>query len=127
MREVTLQSGAVLKVAPAPFIQSKNLYQALLRELKTVVFDKQTMPNVWKDLFCSGFSSLEVEKPLWECMTRCLLNGERITPDTFEPVERRDDYMQVCMEVAKENVTPFAKSLYAEFLRVQPTTADTPA
>jgi hypothetical protein len=39
----------------------------------------------------------------------------KIVEDTFEPAEARDDYLKVMFEIAKENVLPFTKSLYAEY------------
>jgi len=120
MREVKLPSGAVLKIQVSPFSTAKALYQALLRELKTVpITSKTDMASVYKDLFCLGFSSDEIEARLLECFKRCTYNSGagdlKIDDQTFEPVERRDDYMTVCMEVAKDNVLPFAKSLYAQY------------
>jgi hypothetical protein len=130
MREVKLNSGAILKVQPASFAVSKALYQALLREMKAVSISTQTeMAALYKDLFCIGFSSPEIEACLWECMKRCLYNtgkGDfKIEADTFEPVACRDDYVKVCVEVSKENVLPFFKSLYAEYLEGQATAATT--
>lgn len=114
--EIKLKSGAKLKVQVSPFAVSKALYQSMLKELKNVGLSSKTeLANVFKEIFCAAFSSPEIEACMWACMERCTLNGEKITEDTFEPVERRDDYMQVCMEVAKANVLPFAKSLYAEY------------
>lgn len=123
MREVKLPSGAVLKITPAPFADAKALYQALLKEAQGVeIHSKMEMTNLYKELFCRGFSSPEVEKCLWKCLERCTYNGGngdlRVSNDTFEPVSARDDYMSVCMEVAKENVLPFVKSLYAEYQRI---------
>lgn len=116
MREIKLPSGATLKVAPAPFAISKDLYQAVLRDMKEVsIKDGLDIAEILKQFFCVGFSSKEVEALTWKCLERCLYNGERITEDTFEPIERRDDYLKVVAEVVKENVLPFAKSLYAEF------------
>lgn len=124
MRDVKLNSGAVLKVQPAPFAVSKALYQALLKEMKGISVTTQVeLSSVFKDLFCVGFSSPEIEACIWECMKRCTYNygaGElKIDEGTFEPVERRDDYVKVCIEVARENVLPFFKSLYAEYLTGQ--------
>lgn len=126
MREVKLPSGAVLKITPAPFAVSKALYQALLRELKGVTMGFEITQNVFKDLFCAGFSSSEVETCLWECLKRCLYNDLKIDDQTFEPVERREDYLKVCVEVTRDNVFPFAKVLYAEYLNALTTTASTP-
>lgn len=122
MREVKLPSGAHLKVRPAAFEKSKALYQAILDEAKGIMISSQTdMASVYKDLFCVGFSSRKIEACLWECLSVCTYNnasgsGElKIDKDTFEPVAARDDYLTVCMEVAKENVGPFVKSLYVEY------------
>lgn len=116
MREATMPSGKILQVAPAPFADAKALYQALLREMKSVAIGTGTdTQSIFKDLFCVGFSSREIESALWPCMQRCLYNGLKIDVGTFEPVECRQDYMKVCMEVAKENVGPFGSALYAEF------------
>lgn len=122
MKEVVLPSGALLKITPSPFAVAKALYQALLEELRQVNVSVSTdMASVWKDLFCIGFSSRKVENCLLECFKRCTYNGGagdlKIDGETFEPVERRQDYLSVCVEVAKENVGPFAKSLYAEYQR----------
>ncbi len=132
MREVKLPSGATLKLAPAPFKDAKALYQALLAELRTVSIDAgdksaaELYASVYKDLFCIGFSSKAIEACIWKCLERCLYNDFKVNEDTFEPVAARDDYMVVCMEAVKENVGPFAKSLFAEYKRVTATTASTP-
>lgn len=116
MIEVKLPSGAVLKVQVAPFAEAKALYQAVLEEVKSIQFGGGTdMASLFKDLACIGFSSKKIEKCLEDCMKRCLYNDMKIDKDTFEPVERRDDYFVVCMAIAKENIHPFAKSLYAEY------------
>lgn len=120
MKEVKCPSGAVLKITPAPFADAKALYQALLKEGRGIVFNsKQEWGEVLKDMLCTGFSSPEVETKLWVCLERCTYNGTgadlKITPDSFEPVSAREDFTMVCMEVARENVIPFAKSLYAVF------------
>jgi hypothetical protein len=116
MKEVKLPSGAVLKIGLAPFEAARSLYQAVLEEAKSVMISSSTeMASVYKDLFCLGFSSKKIENCLWECLKNCLYNDLRIDAKTFEPVTARNDYMTVCMEVAKENIHPFVKSLYAEY------------
>lgn len=122
MREVALPSGAVLRVAPSPFPIAKALYHAVLKEARGIDFadGNKELPSVFLELFCAGFSSPEIDRALFECMKRCTYNhggkGDlKIDADTFEPEHAREDYMTVCMEVAKENIGPFVKSLYAEF------------
>lgn len=128
MRTFNLPSGAVLTLRPASFEVSKNLYQAILDECKNVHISTGTdMASVFKDFACISFSSKKIENCLWECFKVCQYdNGTsgnlKIDKDTFEPVSARDDFMVVCVEVAKENVLPFMKSLYAEYAKFLKTT-----
>lgn len=121
MRKVKLPSGAELTIQPAPFVDSKNLYQALLKELKEVKIDlKMEMANLYKELFCVGFSSPQIEACLWKCLERCTYDNGKLGPlkidkDTFESIEAREDYMTVCTEVTKDNVSPFVKTLFADY------------
>lgn len=132
MKEVTCPSGAVLKITMSPFGTAKALYQAVLKEARGVDFSSKTeLPTVLKDLFCVAFSSIEIEKHLKECFRRCTYNDGRgdlrIDDSTFESATAREDYFNVCMEVAQENIYPFVKSLYAEFQRITATIPTTPA
>lgn len=111
--DVALPSGAKLHISLSPFAVSKALYQAVLEEAKLLKLDTDADVdiNLFKDLFCSGFSSKKIEVCLEACMRKATYNGIRITADTFEPEEARQDYMQVCWEVAYANLLPFTKSL----------------
>lgn len=114
---ITLPSGANLQVQIAPFAVAKALYQACLREIKHVSLasGEWSVETAIKDLFCLGFSSGEIEECLWRCFDRCTYNKVRIDKDTFESVESRQDYVKVCVEVAKANIDPFVRGLFAEF------------
>lgn len=126
LREVHLPSGAMLKVQPAKFTDARALLAAVTAEFRSFAIASETqIAAVWKELACIGFSSASVEKALWSCMQGCLYlpaGSEvplKLAADIFEAVERRDDYISVCMEVAKENIGPFMKSLFALFSRAQ--------
>lgn len=124
-KDIALASGSTLKVTLSPFAVSKALYQAVLEELKTLKLDPDTEfdTNLIKDVICTGFSSKKIENALNECLKRALYNGVHITEQTFEPAEAREDYMQVCLEVAYLNILPFIKNLsqqYALFLEKLP-------
>lgn len=122
MRIVELPSGAKLEVAVAPFETAKALYMALAAQMKDLKIEFSTEINVnfMKDIACAAVSSKEIESALWACLARCTYNGLKITKDTFEPEESRQDYMTVCFEVAKDNVAPFLKSLFAKFEGIFP-------
>jgi hypothetical protein len=112
-----LPSGAELEVWVSPFEKSKALYQALLEEARGISFDPNAHidVNLFKDLFCAGFSSKKIEICLKACFEKATYNGKRIDENTFEPMEARQDYLEACFEVAQENVAPFLKSLYAKY------------
>jgi hypothetical protein len=133
LKQVKLDSGATLGITPSPFLDAKDLYQAVLRELRGIpIKTKDELGELFKNFFVVGFSSLDVERCLWKCFERCTYDGGKgalkIDKDTFEPVEARQDYMKVCLEVARENIDPFVKSLYAEYrtLLAQMEKDDTP-
>lgn len=112
-KDVLLPSGANLKITLSPFAVSRALYQAILEEGKTLALDPtaDVDVNLFKDLFCAGFSSKKIEAALEECFKKCLYNTVHITKDTFEPEEARQDYPIVCWEVAYANISPFLKHL----------------
>lgn len=117
MREVELPSGAKLKIDVADFADSKALFQALMDEAKGLDLQKdhKNTISMFKDIFCIGFSSKRVEVALDKCFSRVLYNDLKIDKNTFQPEESRQDYIQVCLEVATDNVMPFLKNLYAQF------------
>jgi hypothetical protein len=117
MKEVKVPSGAELKITLAPFSESKALFQAVTEEVKSLKLDPnaEVDVNFWKDIFCLGISSKRIEQALEPCLKRSTYNGLKIDKDTFESPESREDYLTVCYEVAKENLLPFTKSLYAQY------------
>ncbi len=129
LKEIVLPSGAILKIGLAPFSDAKTLYQAFLSELKSVqMSEKSEATGLLKDLLCVGLSSKSIEAALAPCLKRCLYNDRKITDESiFESVEARGDYLQVCLEVAKENILPFVKSLFAEYSKLTSMTPSTQA
>lgn len=117
MKTIKLPSGAELSIDVAPFADARALYQACLEEGKILRLDPtaEVDANLFKDLLCTALSSKKIEAAITKCMERALYNKLKITNDTWEPVEARDDYMTACLEVAKENILPFTKSLYAQY------------
>lgn len=123
MKEIKLQSGALLKISHTPFSESKALYQAVLEEMKSIkLATGAELGDLIKDIFCIGFSSKKVEAALDVCFKRCTYsngNGDlKIDDKTFESESAREDYSMVCIEVIQENISPFMKGLFAGFKRV---------
>lgn len=119
LKDINLPSGAALKIGQTPFAESKALYQAILKEMKSIPFgNKSELASVIKDFYCVGFSSMEVESALKKCMSRCLYNNLKIDDSTFEPDSAREDYTTVCLRVMEENISPFLKGLSVELDRL---------
>ena len=70
--------------------------------------------NIMKDAFCEIASSETVEAAFFECAGRCLLNGQKITRETFEEPDAREDYLPIAWEVIKFNLAPFFRGLASQ-------------
>jgi len=128
MQDIKLPSGATLKITLSPFAVSKALLEAVSAEAKDMRLDPQAEIDLdlMKNLFCTGFSSKKIDAALQECTKRCTYNGVKLTEDTFEPEDARQDYVTVCLEVALANLRPFTKNLFAELNRIAEKLANSP-
>ena len=117
MKEFELPSGAKLRVALAPFADGRDLYQAVMREAKSlhINMSEEIDVNLLKDMFCTLLASKEIEACVFKCMQKSLYNDSKITEDVFEPEEARQDYIECLFKVTWENVHPFGKALFAEY------------
>jgi hypothetical protein len=115
MKTVTLPSGAELNIETLPpFADSEALFKAVMKDILLIIPPEQQIgPSVVKEFICRGLISDDIRRALWKCMDRVTYNGLKIDKDTFEPEEARQDYLEVCWQVAERNVSPFLKGLYA--------------
>lgn len=120
---VSLPSGAELEMTLAPFMEGERLFTATAECVKGVkidgnaeVSDLTSNLNSLKDMFLSCLTSKEMKDAILACLKRCTYNKQRITSwDIFDDVKAREDYLAVCWEVVKFNLTPFTKSLISKF------------
>ncbi len=124
LKEVTLPSGANLKMNPAPFkdahalFQSFLIFQSAMKDFYPVeVLEEQDQKKAVRALVPWSLSSPAVHAALTACFKRCLYRDLPINEKTFEPVEARGDFIEVCTEVAAENLNPFMKGLWQELSR----------
>ena len=117
---LTLPSGRELQLGIAPFAVGMKLVKTLAAEAKNVDVELESLDlsklagknlNSIKNLVLQMLSSDALEAALFQCMERCLLDGQKITRQTFEPEDMRQDFFPVAWEVIAFNVAPFAKSL----------------
>jgi hypothetical protein len=118
--KITLKSGATLDIQLAPFAEAMRLFKTIANELKSadVQLDglsmekiKGTDINGIKNAVLQLLGSDAIEASVRTCMVRCLYNGTKITPQTFEPNDARQDYLPVAWEVVKFNMGPFFAGL----------------
>lgn len=141
MDTTTLKSGRELSLALAPFSIGSKLFKAVLAELRTINIDvtkldmsmeldlrkiDPRMINVIKDAFCEIAASETVEAAFFECAGRCLIDGKKITRETFEAPDAREDFLPVAWEVIKYNLSPFFRGLASQLSASAPPTAPAP-
>lgn len=102
------------------FREAKNLQDAILSEVKTQKVDVKTEldVNFIKDILASIISSPKVEDALWPLMARCIFgpSKEKVVESLFDAKpELREYYLEICYEVALENIKPFMKGLFAKY------------
>lgn len=116
-KKFTLPSGAELQVTMGSFVESKNLYQAILKEAKDLkISDEMEIDsNFLKDIVCSLLSSKEIEECIETLLKRCTYDKSKITEDTFEDENARQDYYDVIRYVTEVNVYPFVKGLLQKY------------
>ncbi len=120
MESKTLKSGHVLQLAIADFGVACKLRRIVAAELLKVDLDitkidlqmdlakmDPGMLRTMKDIVCVLMASEAVEQAFLACAGRCLLQGQRITKETFEPEDMRGDYLPTAWEVISLNLAVF--------------------
>lgn len=121
---ITLPSGHVLELGVPEFSSAKKLFKTLARELRDVDVNLENLDlkeiggkdiNVFKNVFLQVAASDAIEACVFECAAKSMLNGQKITVNTFNDVDLRQDYLLVAWEVIKLSLTPFFSSLSLRF------------
>lgn len=124
---MTLKSGRTLVLNLAPFAVGNKLKKTVARELLDVHVDLGKLKlghelgmesladpavlNTFKDALLTALASDKIEAAMFECAIRCTLDGHKITPDSFEDPDARQDFLVVAWEVMVFNLTPFLAGL----------------
>jgi hypothetical protein len=111
-----LPSGAKLHITTATFERALELFKAYSEEMKLLkINEEMSMGVMEKNIFCTIIDSKRIEKALTACMETVTYNGGKVSLDTFKEPDSWGDYVDVCLEVAKDNINPFMKNLSARF------------
>ena len=102
--EITLGTGSKLLIKLASFEAGMALMQAVSKASAGSPADSSlgSMTLV---------SNRDVRDALFACFNGCVLNGVKITRDTFEEENARADYILVALEVITKNLEVFTKGL----------------
>lgn len=105
MSTFTAPSGAEVVINIASWEEANRLKKAIERVIGT----SQTLHPL--QLIALVDSSDDVEKAVWPCLSRCLRDGQKVVPMTFDNAESRKDYLSIVEACVKENLGPLVESL----------------
>lgn len=111
MKEFTSPSGALVVINAGSWDATTNLLNVIRRQLSLVPPGTSLLQS---ELFIR--SAPEVMDAVWNCLSRCTYNSNKITKATFEPVDARQDFepiMEACIAV---NKAPFPQTPSLVFL-----------
>lgn len=126
-QKITLNSGSILELDYASWNIVKQLKNNILTIFKNNIKDfdvanefskimelvekKEDWMLVVLNKFLGSlldcYTDNQLEDIFYELAKICLLNGERITPDTFEDIDNRIDYIPCFFHIIKFNLEPF--------------------
>jgi hypothetical protein len=121
--EFRTANGVEVKINMADFITSMKLKKSVVDALRDSDIDissidfndiKSGAIDSIVQAILAADSSVEVEGALFKCLERCLYGNNKITRDTFEPVEAREDYYEIVIACLKVNLLPFFKPLLSK-------------
>lgn len=127
--QFTTKSGARVVITQASFSEAMALKNAVASEISKSGISLDLKGGLSEtnidiaDLMRVFFqidSSQNVQAALFQCLARCLRNGEKVTFDTFEETDARADYYEIIFACARENLTPFFSGLLSELGKAAP-------
>lgn len=127
MTEFTAPSGAKILITPADWKSAKVLKKAIEKELNLDEGLDFTNPATWIKNIISVDSSDAVDSALWPCLARCTRDNEKITEQTFDKLEARQDYYEIVSACIKENLGPLVESLFSKLSALGATVTTTQA
>ncbi len=125
-KKIILPSGKELEIGIVSFSVGMKLFKTIAKELKNVKIDAKNVDfekmfdkdlsgeqiNFFKDIFATLVASEELENILFECFKKCVYDKtKRVDRDLFDnDLEARADFLSICWEVAKYNLSFFLKN-----------------
>lgn len=113
MAEFQTKSGATVVITIASWEDAKRLKAAIEREAAKagIKLDMEAEAELLLSALLLIDSSDAVDAAMWPCLARCLHNGQKITPKTFDTAAARADYYEIMQACMTENFAPLFESL----------------
>lgn len=113
MVEFVTKTGAKVVTNLAPWEDAKRLKAAVEKEASAsgLKIDAKTDASVFVNALLSVDGSESVDAALWPCLIRCTRNSEKITSQTFDTKEGRQDYYEIVKACMTENFGPLVEGL----------------
>lgn len=119
-------SGKKIVINAAPFMDAMALKNAISSRISSSTVsldfdiskgaDQQDVDIAEIVKLAAGLDSDPVvNEALMKCLSRCTRDGEKITTETFEPEDAREDYYEIIFACIKVNLSPFFKALLLKF------------
>lgn len=124
------KSGCSITINEAPFEDSINLKNSIMKELSNSGFnldveslkgidfnsdiDSKVFSKIINAVLAIDSSSVVFEN-IFKCLERCKYNSEKITKTTFEDTQARENYYEIIAACIKVNLLPFFKGLVLMF------------
>lgn len=119
-------NGQDLRITPASFEDAMELQRTVgtaIKENKLNIdgnfgdslanteISPDTIGDIINTIINIGISK-DVENALFKCAERALVGDKKVNRDLFEPVENREHYYPIMIEILKVNLLPFFKALF---------------
>lgn len=127
MKKLTFNNKEVL-INIASFRAASNLRRTITKIASEQKLDIENMElndgilNKILPLLFKLDSNIEFENALFECLASCAYDSEKITPETFEPVQNREMYYPIVAACLEVNLKPFFQPLLAKLKKAEPAT-----
>ena len=146
VQEFKTPAGADLKVDVADWQDVDGLQMAILRAVKGVQLNADTMQgemdsfeqmaknpaliSVMMERVLSVATSKDVRAGIFACGKKALYDGIPVSPALFDDAEKRDlarqDFYFICAKIAEVNVKPFFVQAFSKFTALLKTLPATP-
>jgi hypothetical protein len=135
MMEYTSSNGANITINASSFGDALLLKKEAVKIIKKSNIDIASIDLDFKNLKIEAIQKIinilleadsndDFEKAVFNCLKRCKYNDLKITRDTFEEIEARENYYEIVTKCIIENLSPFIKplvSLYTQQVGTKPT------